>query len=546
MRSESKIRASVWIAIIAAIPLAFLALFFAWPVGAMLWRGLSSGVAGAGAELASSPRTLRIIWQTVWMALAGTAASVALGVPGAYVLYRLRLPAAALWRGIVTVPFVLPTVVVGIAFRALFEGPLAFLGLQQSTAAVVMAMVFFNYSVVVRTVGSMWAGLDSRQTEAARTLGASPWQAFRTVTLPQLMPAIAAAAALVFLFCSTAYGIVTALGRPAQGTIETEIYVQTVTYFNLDKAALLSLVQFVLVAAALLASTRLTARTETALKSSTRPPARPRRSDAPAIAVTALVIAYLIAPMLTLVLRSLRSGGAWSLANYQLLAAQGLDFAGGITVAQALRHSLAIAADATLISLAVGIPLAYVLSRRVQPGSGAALAQRLMDGFVLLPLGVSTVTMGFGFLLTFASTPLARSPWLVPLAQGIVALPLVVRAIVPAARAIEPRMREAAATLGASPLRVALTIDLPLALRGIGLAVGFAFATSLGEFGATSFLARADYLTLPVLIIKLLGRPGAHNYGMALAGAVILAAATALVMMAAEIVAARRKERCDA
>ena len=250
---------------------------------------------------------------------------------------------------------------------------------------------------------------------------------------------------------------------------------------------------------------------------------------------------FLLLPMVNLVIRSLRWEGQWSLINYQLLATPGEGFAGGVSVNEALMHSLSIAADATIIALIIGLPLAYVLSRRV--GGVAKIIQRIVDGFVLLPLGVSTVTVGFGMLITLGFGPMAHSPWLVPIAQSIVALPLVIRAIVPVVRAIDPDMRSAAASLGASPLRVVVTVDLPLAWRGVILAFGFAFSTSLGEFGATSFLARPDFQTLPVLIVKLLGRPGEHNYGMALAGAVVLAVIVGGVMMLAEICAAREPQR---
>jgi thiamine transport system permease protein len=99
---------------------------------------------------------------------------------------------------------------------------------------------------------------------------------------------------------------------------------------------------------------------------------------------------------------------------------------------------------------------------------------------------------------------------------------------------IDPRQREAAASLGAGPLRVLLAVDLPYAWRALVAATGFAFAVSLGEFGATSFLSRDDNPTLPVVIFRLIGRPGAENFGMALAASVVLAAATGAVMLVVE------------
>lgn len=540
-------------ALAALVPLAFLAVFFAWPVLAMLARGFFADGAlnlSAFAEVLGSGRTWRIAWQTIWMALAGTTGSVVLGIPAAYVLYCCRFPGRRLLRAIATVPFVLPTVVVGAAFRALLGkgGLYSFAGLDGTPNAVVLALVFFNLSVVIRTVGTMWLSLDPRTAEAARTLGARPARVLCTVTLPALGPSIASSGGLVFLFCATAYGVVQTLGRPGYGTLETEIWVQTSTYLDLRAAAVFSCLQLAVVALSLLISRRMSRGTDVALRLRSGSEHRLRRSDTPALAVTlAVIAALLVAPMASLVVRSLRRDGQWSVENYRLLSTSGSGFTGGATVLDALSHSVRIAVDATCIALAVGIPLALVLSRRVRLRR-LARAQALLDSAVMLPLGVSAVTVGFGFFISLQGPPLnlAGNGMLVPLAQAVVALPLVVRALVPVLRAIDPRLREAAATLGAGPGRVLATVDLPFMIRGLGLATGFAFAISLGEFGATSFLASADYMTLPVLIARLLGRAGADNYGMAMAASVILAVVTAGVMALCENLRPRGVERRSA
>ena len=391
----------------------------------------------------------------------------------------------------------------------------------------------------------MWASLDPRSVDAARTLGAGPARTWLTVTLPALGPAIASGASLVFLFCSTAFGIVQTLGRPGYGTLETEIWVQTTTYLDLRTAAVLSFLQLGIVIVAMVVSRRAQTGSEAALSMNEGGAHRLRRSDIPALVATLVVVLFLVAaPLVALVVRSLRKDGAWSLENYRLLATSGQGFSGGTTVLEAMNHSVRIAADATWIALAIGVPLALVLSRRVR-NPALARSQRLLDSAVMLPLGVSAVTVGFGFFVTLQSPPLdlANSPWLVPLAQAVVALPLVVRSLVPVLRAIDPQLREAAATLGAGPGRIIATVDGPFMLRGLGLAVGFAFAISLGEFGATSFLASPDYLTLPVVIARLLSRAGADNYGMAMAGAVILAVVTAGVMAICEALQPRAAGR---
>ena len=189
-----------------------------------------------------------------------TLASVLLGLPGAYLLYRCSFPGRRLLRAVVSVPFVLPTVVVGVAFQSLLtkNGLLGFLGLEESLAAILAALVFFNYSVVVRTVGALWSRLDPRAVEAARSLGAGRARAFVTVTLPALAPAIASAAALVFLFCASAFGVVLVLGGQSYATIETEIWYQTTQLLDLPTAATLSILQLVIVTASLLVALTVT------------------------------------------------------------------------------------------------------------------------------------------------------------------------------------------------------------------------------------------------------------------------------------------------
>jgi thiamine transport system permease protein len=250
---------------------------------------------------------------------------------------------------------------------------------------------------------------------------------------------------------------------------------------------------------------------------------------------TAAVVVLLLTPMASLLVSSLRVDGTWSLANYRALQTTGAHNALLVTASSALEHSLALAVQAAAFALVLGTVVAYLVSRR--PRSRAVRrASGVFDAVFMLPLGVSAVTLGFGFLITLNKPPLdlRSSALLIPIAQAMVALPLVVRTVAPVLSSIDPRQREAAASLGAGPFRVLLAVDLPYAWRALVAATGFAFAVSLGEFGATSFLSRDDNPTLPVVIFRLIGRPGAENFGMALAASVVLAAATGAVMLVVE------------
>lgn len=536
-------------AVAVAVPLGFLGTFFAWPVIALVVRGfLPDGVLDLTGftEVLLRPRTWQLVRFTLTQAVLGTAFSVLLGLPLAYLLYRRSFPGRSLVRGLVTVPFVLPAVVVGVAFRTLFApgGTLGFLGLEESLAGIVVALVFFNVSVVVRTVGGLWERLDPRTEQAAASLGAGPVRVFRTVTLPSLAPAIVSAASVVFLFCATAFGVVLVLGGVRYGTIETEIWIRTTQFLDLRSASVLSIMQLVVISGALALSARARRRREAALRLvSARGSARRLSWRSPqdvtmALVGAAIVVGLLVLPLAGLVARSFREpDGSWGPGNYVALGTTGERNALVVTVWEATATSLRIALTATLISLVVGGLVALVVSRRPR-SPGARRAVGTLDGLFMLPLGVSAVTVGFGFLITMdqpvLGVDLRTSGLLVPVAQAVVAVPLVVRTVLPVLRAIDPRLREVAAVLGSGPGRVLRTVDLPIALRSVGLATGFAFAVSLGEFGATSFLARPDGATLPVVIYRLIGRPGAENYGMALAASVVLAVLTATVMMVAE------------
>ncbi|MEJ8660048.1 MULTISPECIES: iron ABC transporter permease [Streptomyces] len=528
-----------------AVPVAFFALFFAYPVAAIVGRGLQVDGAwqlGRIGEVLGRSDILDVLWFTAWQALASTGLTLLIALPGAYVFARFDFPGKQLLRAVVTVPFVLPTVVVGTAFLALVgRGGLLdeLWGVRLDTTvwAILLAHVFFNYAVVVRTVGGLWAQLDPRQEEAARVLGAGRFAAWRRVTLPALTPAVAAAALMVFLFTFTSFGVVQILGGPAFATLEVEIYRQTAQVLDLSTAAVLTLVQFAAVGAILAVHARTVRRRETALRlvDPAHTAHRPRGAGQWALlaAVLTTVVLLILAPLAVLVERSLAEGngpGGYGFTFYEAL--RSAEASGGtflVPPLEAVGNSLQYALAATAIALVIGGLAAAALTRK------AGRLVRGFDALLMLPLGVSAVTVGFGFLITLDEPPLdLRTSWiLVPLAQALVGVPFVVRTMLPVLRAVDVRLREAAAVLGASPLRAWREVDLPLVRRALLVAAGFAFAVSLGEFGATVFIARPDNPTLPVAVARLLGRPGELNYGqaMALSTILMLVCAAALLLL---------------
>ncbi|WP_086560071.1 ABC transporter permease [Streptomyces africanus] len=522
-----------------AVPVAFFAVFFAYPVAAIVARGLKvDGVwrFGRVVEVLAQSDVRHVLWFTTWQAVVSTALTLLVALPGAYVFARFDFPGKQVLRAVVTVPFVLPTVVVGTAFLALVgRGGLLdeLWGVRLDTTvwAILLAHVFFNYAVVVRTVGGLWAQLDPRQEEAARMLGASPLRAWRQVTLPALAPAVAAAALMVFLFTFTSFGVVQILGGPTFSTLEVEIYRQTSEIFDLSTAAVLTLIQFVAVGAILALHAWTVRRRETALRlvDPAGTARRPRGAGQWALlgGVLGTVVVLLLLPLAVLVQRSV---GASGFGYYRALTR---DDGGVFLVApiEAIGNSLSYAVAATLIAVVIGGLAAVALTRR-----DAGRFVRGFDALLMLPLGVSAVTVGFGFLIALDEPPLdLRSSWLlVPLAQALVGVPFVVRTMLPVLRAVDVRLREAASVLGASPWRVWREVDLPMVRRALLIAAGFAFAVSLGEFGATVFIARPDNPTLPVAVARLLGRPGELNYGQAMALSTILMVVCAVALLVLE------------
>ena len=514
---RAAVSASAWRALAYGVPLAFLAVFFVYPLVSILERGLTSGENLASPfDVLSDPLTREVVWFTLWQAVASTVLTILVALPASYVLGRYAFRGRSVALAAVTIPFVLPTVVVALAFLALLPE-----SLERGWVAILIAHVFFNVAVVVRVVGTFWAGLDRRISEAAATLGAGPLRSLREVTLPLLAPALAAAASIVFLFSFTSFGIVLILGGPRYSTLEPEIYNQAVRIFDLRAAAILALVQLLFVGLAIWAATLLEQSLAVGGRRQERDVLRPARTrgEKTVVAGSLGVLAlFLGVPLAVLIERSLAVGDGHSLDAYRALGRSTNALLA--TPWEAIANSLVYAAGAAAIAVVVGGLAAFAVA------GSRGVGTRLLDGLLLIPLGASAVMLGFGFVIAFDTEPIdfRSSPWIVPVVQALVAIPFVVRIVAPTLRAIDERQREAAAMLGASPGRVRREIDLPVAGRALGVAAGFAFAISLGEFGATIFLARPDSPTLPVAIFRFLSRPGELNAGQAYALAVILMA----------------------
>lgn len=523
-------------------PLAFIGLFFFYPLARILTYSFDISVL--------TPENIRLTFDvslfTFYQAFLSTLLTLLLGLPAAYLFARYDFPGKALLRALTAVPFMLPTVVVAAGFNALL-GPRGWINLGMVQAfgleappvqfagtlgAILLAHIFYNTTIVIRVVGSALSQLDPRLESAARSLGADSRRVWWHVNLPLLRPSLLAAGSLVFLFDFTSFGVILLLGGPGFATLEVETYIQALQMLNLPLAGLLSAVQLLCTLAFSVLYTRVVAKTRVQVSPRAAQynlrRARVWREKVFVAGLGVLLVLFFVLPMLALPLRSV--------ARLEAARGQRADVQYGLTTdyyrelfinrrgslfyvppIRAALNSLGYAGLTVLFSLLMGFPAASALAR---PGK----LERWLDPLLMLPLGASAVTLGLGFIISFNRPPLQllASPWLIPLAHTMVALPFVIRTLQPALASIPERLRHAASSLGASPFRAWLAVDWPIIWRASLAAAVFAFTISLGEFGATALLTRPEYPTIPIAIYRFLSQPGGLNYGQAMAMATLL------------------------
>jgi thiamine transport system permease protein len=506
---------------------------FYWPLGKILWMGFS----GEWIHAIITTRVASLVWFTIWQASLSAGLSLLFGIPGAYVLYHRSFPGQKFLRAFITVPFMLPTIVVAIGFTAFRQLPFIsqlLLG-HSGVPIIICANVFMNYSLAVRIIGGVWTTLDTGLEGAAALDGAGRLRTFASITLPQLGNSIASAGALIFLYCAANFGLVLVLGGASVKTIETEIYIATTQYLDLSKAAGLVLIQTLLTISAFLVAQRLS-KGQMNFFSGTSLERRQviDRRDLPAGIITSGFIGLVIfLPLVTVVWRAFRIGNSFGVRNFANLGGFGARDVLSISVGHAAINTVRNAIITTFLSIAIGVLIAYLLSRpRANDQNGTF--SRAMDILFQMPVGISSVVLGLGYLACFGGGlfPL-RSSWLVtPIAQSLLSIPLVIRMVHPALTSIDNQLRETASTESATPSQIWWLIEMPIIRNVILMATGYATVIAIGEFGAANFLAYGDQGTLPTVLYQLISRPGAQNYGMAMAASSLLIGTALLIMYA--------------
>lgn len=523
-------------------PLLFLLSFFFFPLFNIL--ALTFNL-----ETLANLNNLRITYHallfTFYQAALSTLLTFALGLPAAILFSKFNFPGKSLLRALTAVPFMLPTVVVAAAFNSIFSprGLFSFFFpsfiLHPSPFILILiAHTFYNTSIIIRIVGNAISRLDPKLEASARSLGADTFHVWKDVILPILRPSLLAAALLVFMFDFTSFGVILLLGGSQFATLEVEIYIRALQLPNLNLAALLSIIQliFTLIFSILYSRAINQVSIQTAPRFSIAKKPKTFQEKLFVTIFSILLSAFFILPLISLPIRSLTRLEAdrgqrdevqygFTTDYYEELFINRRGSLFYVPPVQAALNSLGFAGITVILSLALGYPAAYALAN-------PSRLEKILDPFLMLPLGASAVMMGLGFILSFGR--LIASPFFIPIAHTLIALPFVIRTLQPALASIPERLRQVASTLGASPFRVWQTVDFPILSRATLSAATFAFTVSLGEFGATLLITRPEYPTIPIAISRFLSQPGGLNYGQAMAMATVLMLLTTLSILLIE------------
>lgn len=448
----------------------------------------AAGAEADGLAFVVRPRTLEVIASTALLALLVGAGSILVGVPVAWLTTRARLPGRALWLVLTTVPLAIPSYVTGFAFLAAFgprgalQGLLEPLGIDRlppiyGLPGAALVLVLATYPYVALSVRAGLIAEDQALEDAARTLGDDRRTAFRRVSMPLLLPAIAAGALLSVLYAVSDFGAVSLLQFDS---LSRAVYIQYRAAFDRSIAAVLGLLLVALAVGLTYAEARVRARARTF---STRAPRRPvgvvdlGRWTLPAVLFLALVVALALGvPVLTIAFWLARSG-----------AIEG--FAG---LGSAAVDTFAAGAGAAAVAALVAVPAGVLLARH--PSALSRFVERSSYLGFALP-GVA-VALALVFLATTLAPALYQTLALLVAAYAVRFLPQVLGGVRTMLARAGPRSEEAARTLGDSATAAFVGVTLPALRPALLAGAALVFLTVVKELPMALILGPIGFGTL--------------------------------------------------
>ena len=450
---------------------------------------------------------LELFATTALIALFSSVVATILGYPIGNWLAGTGRRTRQLVSSFLLVPFLLPPFLIGITLLPL--QPNTFNSIT-GILWIIGAHVLMNAGFMARVVSANQIPAD--QLEAASLDGASNVRKRFAIELPQQLAGMLSAGLLVALYSATSYGLVLTLGAGKVDTLETEIATAALRDLDLNFALTLALLQtaltlcfFYLARSIGAEPAPLFGEQETASNGSKL-----------GGLLAALLLAAIVIVFAGVFVRAITYGPGL-VENFANLAGRGGREILNISVAEAALNSLRNLIVAGLIAL----PIAWF-----------AAGRKRTSYLVLLPIGISPVVFGLVFLVLSGYLPSALSgTWLlVPVVQSLFLIPLSYQVLRPARQSVSMEITDAAQLDGAFGWRMFSEVEGPLIRKPLSVAAAFVALGSLGEFGAASFLAYGSQATLPLVMFRLISRPGAENLGMAMAAASLFIAVALVVV----------------
>jgi len=477
---------------------------------------------------------------------ASTALALVFGLPGAWMAARFNFKGRKALLSLSAVPFCFPPILVILAFILYYgkEGLLPrmlffftgirtpYQGFLYSFWGLVIVHAFYNFPIAVHQISSHWMRIPDTQFEAARMLGAGKLHAFKTAILPLLFPGVIQAAGIIFLYCFFSFTTVLVFGARIGATLEVEIYQALRYQYDLLHASAYSIIESLFAIAGIFFLTKsYGAKKRTALDFGKSPRLRaPRGIERLIVLIYGIfILLFFIGPLFAIMLEAFKvpssfSAGEFSygFGNFQRLLV-GFQAPLKDAIFNTLRLSGMAAFFATLLGLIVSGSL-YFLQKIYR----SVFLLRATDLIQWLPMAISPAILAHGWL--FLKVDRAMEIALVA-AQTAIAWPYVSRVVYASLKTLDPRKMEAARTLGASPLRSFISIELRTVFPSLAAAAAFAFSITAGDANIPLMLGAGEIETLPLLLFRL---TSAYRFNEACAAALVLGALTGFVFFIKE------------
>ena len=522
--------------VITLLALGFLGLFLLYPLfnvfgASFLDRTGTALTLGNYARVLSSSFYLASLYNTLIVGVLATLITIAIGVPLAFCLARLPIPAKPALLALASLPLVLPSFVAayalvlllgraGIVTQWLREVGIPFTSIYGLTG-VTVTFALTLYPFVVIPALAAFKAVDISVEEAGQNLGASRWRTFRTVTLPIVMPAVLAGGLLVFIDAIESFGVpfVLAEDRPVLAVEAYKLFVGELGG-NPASAGVLGVLLIVCTAAALLAQRHYLGRRRFSTAARRAPPelvVAPWLRRLAAAYCWGVVLVALVPFFAVIVISFLEFRGPvlhanFSLDNFRALLGQS---------ARPLVNTVALSSAAALLAAVIGVPIGFAVTRFRSRFSG------FLDVIAMTPFAVAGTVLAIGLVISFNSGWLVLTGgWLIlVLAWSVRKIPFNVRSASAILHQIDPSLEEASVNLGVSPLMTFLRLTLPLMMGGVIGGMVLTWVTVASELSSTVVLYSGPWATMTVVMFQALESTGA---GIASAAATVLIVVTVL------------------